>query len=128
MVLAGLMMLLASAACGDTTVTGTGTGTGSPTVEPPTTESSGAAASIELTDDGFSPDRTEISQGTRLTLRNATKSKQSVVIQGRDFGGNDGNEFTLEAGQSLDLNVHQLGAYVLTLANDPLVTASIFIS
>jgi hypothetical protein len=67
----------------------------------------------------------EVTQGTRLTLRNGTESALSVVIKGR---GENPDDITIEAGQTVDLNVHQLGAYVITLADDPRVTASIFIS
>lgn len=121
---AAVLCLLGLAACAE----GSSPAVGSASPEPPTVSGTAGVAVIELTDKGFAPDRTEITQGTRLALRNATDTKQSVVVKGRDFGGDDGNSFTLEPGQTLDLNVHQLGAYVLTRADDPRVTASIFIS
>lgn len=126
LVVAGVTCVFGLGACSD--ATGSPTAATSATAELPTTASSQGVANIELTDKGFSPDRTEVSQGTKVTLRNATDSRQSVVVKGRDLGGSDGDRLTLEPGQSLDLNIQQLGAYVLTLADDPQVTASVFIS
>jgi hypothetical protein len=117
---------LGLAACSDVTPATTAATSVTPASSLPA--DTAAVAAIELTDQGFSPDRTEVREGTRLTLRNATDSRQSVVIKGRDFGGSDGDEVTLEPGQTVSLNVRQLGAYILTLADDPQVTASIFIS
>ena len=123
---AATLSLCLLTACSDSTASPTAAG--SSTSQPPTVTGLAAVTAIELTDEGFSPDRTEVKQGARLTLRNATDSKQSVVVKGRDFGGANGKSVTLEAGQTIDLDVRQLGAYVLTLADDPQVTASIFIS
>jgi hypothetical protein len=100
----------------------------STTVEPAQPGATATVAAIEVTTDGFVPDRIEVAQGTRITVRNATESKQSVVVKGRDFQGSGDGSIALEPGQTLDLNLYQLGAYVLTLGNDPQVAASIFIS
>lgn len=81
---------------------------------------------IELTSDGFTPDRIEIRAGTRVILRNATDTDLAVVVNGRE--STDGNGITIRGGESVELDLQQLGAYVLTLSDDPLVTASVLIS
>ncbi len=121
--LAGLVSLFGSVACTDSTVATPATDT--PRFEPSIT--AGVDASIELTDKGFAPDRIEVRQGTRVMLRNSTHSKLSIVLKGRESDG-DGESITLEAGQSIQLGVQQVGAYVLTLADDPQANASILIS
>ena len=125
-VLAALSCSVFLAACGDNLADTEPVGT-EPAASPSAAQTS-APAAIELTDDGFSPDNAQISRGTRVNLHNATDSTQSVVIKGRDFGGSEGKTFTIEPGHTLDLNFQQLGAYVLTLADDPQVTASVLIS
>jgi plastocyanin len=119
--LAGLTACSSPAAVSSTTTT-------SPAAEETQPPNSGEVAAIEVTEDGFTPDRLEVTQGTRVTLTNATASKQSVVVKGRDFEGGDDGRLDIEAGQTLDLNLYQVGAYILTLGDDPQTTASIFIS
>src|SRR5215213_2043617 len=80
--LVGLLWLPTTTACRDTTTSLTAAS--SSTAELPTVAGSATVVAIELTDKGFSPDRSEAKQGTRLTLRNATGTKQSVVVKGRD--------------------------------------------
>ena len=124
--LLGIVCLFGLVGCGEDTIKTTEAG--DMATEPATPPKSATTVAIELSDKGFSPDRTEVSEGTIVTLRNATDSEQSIVVKGRDLGGSDGDRLTLEPGQTVGLNVRQLGAYILTLADDPQVTASIFIT
>ena len=130
LIAAGVVLSLCGvlAACGDSAATPTSAGRATP--ENADTAAAAAAGEkvIELTDDGFAPDTVEVPQGTRLILKNSTDEEQSVVVKGRDFETAEGDRITIPAGESLDLNVHQLGAYVLTLGDDPRVTASVFIT
>ena len=117
---------LAAAGCSGNVVTGS-------TAVPAATESptvTGAAVTetvIEYTSDGFVPDQVDVAEGSRVMVRNTTDSAITFVVQGREDGAST-EERTVEPGESVDLGLARVGAYILSLTDDPLVTAGVFIS
>lgn len=130
---AGPMVILASlfaVACGDDNVLPAGTGTPGASG---TAVSTGTGAqqveltTIEYTDEGFEPENLDVPRGTPVSVHNATSDALTVVVQGRDEAAS-GEELVVEPDASVQLRVDLPGAYIVTKADDPQMTASIFIS
>lgn len=130
---AGPMVILASllaVACGDNTVLPTGTGTpgaGGTTAPATSDPRSLEASTIEFDGDSFEPENLDVPRGTPVSIHNASGETLTIVVQGRDEAAS-GEELVVEPDASVQLRVDLPGAYIVTSADDPQKTASIFIS
>lgn len=82
---------------------------------------------IEFADGSFVPDQVDAPEGSRVMVHNTSSESITFVVQGREEGASSG-EVTVPAGESVDLGLSQPGAYILTLTDDPLISAGVFIS
>jgi hypothetical protein len=117
---------IAAVACSSNMVTDS-TAIPAATASPATSGALPAETVIEFTPDGFVPAQVEAPEGSRVILRNATDETMTFVVQGREDGASE-DEISVEPGESVDIGLDRVGAYILTLTDDPLVTAGVFIS
>lgn len=128
--LAGVFLVVLSSCEGDATDGGLPVST--------TPDASQGAAShatetvISLTDDGFLPDNVTVREGSSVRIENMSDGDHSIRVAGapddEDDAEGEPRDLELKAGQSIALDLPRAGAYVLTVVDQPDLTASVIVS